>query len=163
MKYFFLTLCLAALTSCFGPDCVDPDSDLIDRGCGNLFTYKTYDALDNTYIWVRADRDALTLTEDFTTFDLKDNMAITAGIETFLLDGHPFCTDVVIVGQTTTALWTAIEGTVSIRVVRPPNDCTETYVVDVILQNAVFEDAKGDQILVDEVRYERVWVNFLIG
>jgi hypothetical protein len=139
--------------------------DYETNGCGNFMVYDAQPVPSggNGFIIVQAKRDSLNLTSEFQSFSLSNNSLVWAQIEELNMPYVPYCTDVLIQNMAVINTWTAISGTVELRIAAGKTNCDERYVVDVYLHNAVFKDANGNQISIGKKVFLNVIVNYLIG
>lgn len=157
---------LIGLSSCIDEDrCVIRNRDgLAQNGCGNFMIYDEISATDSSshYFRTSVDRDALNFTHEFQTFEIASSIEVDARIEVFNSPRHNYCTDAIEIGLKVINTYSPIAGQVQVRVVSDRRDCDMTYVVDLVVLNAVFEDGNGQLINIDKKAYNNVLVNFTI-
>ena len=109
-------------------------------------------------------RDLPQFVSKFKSFEIQNNSSITSAVETFNMQTNDcYCSDVIISGLEKLNSWEIKSGTVEIRLVREKSECDNTYVVDVILKNAIYKDAENNEISIDYKEFLNVLVNYLIG
>lgn len=141
-------------------------ADYSTKGCGNFLVYDVQALPDigYGYISISAKADLLSLSGIGSTFDISQANNLNAKIESYSDVYMPYCTDVPAPPwQVLINSWNVVSGSAEIRIVENSSDCDERYVVDVILRNAVFEDANGNIITVTEKAFLNVIVNYWIG
>ena len=139
-------------------------------GCGNFFVvqFLSDDNL-NTVLWVEGSgRENLELTSEIQDFSLpNDNLNINIQ----LWDGPVndlFCTDIALPNQPVLLnTWTAISGNLRVSVSNVETDETISlstfYNVTNTLDNVLFENENGEQILIESLSIEDVSVCFFAG
>ena len=140
-------------------------SNLSLNGCGDFMLYNQIDLKGNanSYIIIEVKRDELILDNNFRSFDLITNSFITAYIDELTKEGNNYCTDAIDPEIQVIKKWEIVSGTIEIRIVREKNDCDNTYVVDVILRNAIFSDSEANIFTIENKEFKNVLANYIIG
>lgn len=136
------------------------------NGCFNFMVFDSIkvNGLENSYVSIQIDRDELNLNNQFKSFDIQNNSSITSKIETFNKQSNDcYCSDAIDTELNKLKTWNIQSGTVEIRIVREKSECDDTYVVDVILKNAIYLDDENDEISIENKQFLNVLVNYLIG
>lgn len=140
-------------------------SDLSYKGCGDFMVYDVFPIEDDSsfFISVSVERKKLDLGNEFRTFIVGNNPAISASIEKFNMAASNYCTDLMVVDLERENIWMLESGTVSIRIVRDRNQCENTYVVDLLINEASFLDSEKNKIQVENKEFRNVLVNYVLG
>jgi hypothetical protein len=160
----FLLLSIISL-SC-EKDCKTKNpNNLSLNGCGDFMVYEQINVNGNvnSYIIIEVVRDELILDNNFRSFDIITSPFITAYIDELTKEGNNYCTDAIDTEIQVIKRWEIVSGTAEIRIVREINDCDNTYVVNVILRNAIFSDAEANNYAFDYKEFKNVLVNYIIG
>lgn len=140
-------------------------SNLSLNGCGDFMVYDQINVNGNanSYIIIEVIRDEVILDYNFRTFDINTNPFITAHIDELTKEGNNYCTDAIDTEIHVIKRWDIVSGTTEIRIVREKNDGDNTYVVDVILRNAIFRDAEANTYIIEYMEFKNVLANYPIG
>lgn len=136
------------------------------NGCFNFMVFDSIkiNGIENSYVSIQVERDELDLNNQFKSFEIQNNSSITSVVETFNIQTNDcYCTDAIISGLEKLNSWEIQSGTVEIKVVREKSECDDTYVVDVILKNAIYKDADNNEMVIDYKEFLNILVNYLIG
>jgi hypothetical protein len=136
------------------------------NGCFNFMVFDSIKVigLENSYVSIQVQREELDLNNQFKSFEIRKNSSITSAIQTFNMETNDcYCSDVVLPGLKTYNTWIIQSGAIEIRIVRERSDCDDTYVVDVILKNAIFKDLKNNEILIEYKAFLNILVNYTLG
>lgn len=148
-------------------DCeVTNPENLKFNGCLNFMVFDSIkvSGFENCYVSVQVEREELDLNSQFKSFEMKNNSSITSAVQTFNMQTNDcYCSDAVIPGLKTINTWIIQSGTLEIRIVRERSECDETYVVDVILKNAIFKDLKNNEIVIEHKAFLNILVNYTLG
>ena len=115
---------------------------------------------DHCYIRINVDIDSVDLNYEYRSFSVKDENAITGAIECFNLQDGGYC-DIDHINNTLEHSWILTSGTTMIRTIDNNNDCG-TYLVELILTDAMFLDSSGQTKFIDRYSFERVLVGYYI-
>ncbi len=136
------------------------------NGCFNFMVFDSIkvSGIENSYVSVQVQRDELVLNSQFKSFEIKNNSSITSAVQTFNMQTNDcYCSDAIIPGLKTFNTWVIQSGIVEIRIVRERSECDNTYVVDVILKNAIFKDLKNNEISIEHKAFLNILVNYTLG
>jgi hypothetical protein len=140
-------------------------SNLSLNGCGDFVVYDQINVNGNanSYIIIEVIRNEVILDNVFCSFDIITSPFIKAHIDELTKEGNNYCTDAIDPEIQVLKKWEIVSGTADIRIIREKNDCDNTYVVDVILRNAIFCDAEANNYAIDYKEFKNVLVNYIIG
>lgn len=161
-----LLIILSIISGCEKECEVTNPENLKFNGCFNFMVFDSIkvSGLENSYVSIQVQRDELVLNNKFKSFEIKNNSSITSAIQTFNMETNEcYCSDSVIPGLKTFNTWIIQSGTVEIRIVRERSECDNTYVVDVILKNAIFKDLKNNEIRIEQKAFLNILVNYTLG
>lgn len=145
---------------------VSSPENLKFNGCFNFMVFDSIkvSGIENSYVSVQVQRDELVLNNQFKSFEIKNSSSITSAIQTFNMQTNDcYCSDAIIPGLKTFNTWIIQSGIVEIRIVRERSECDSTYVVDVILKNAIFKDLKNNEIFIEHKAFLNILVNYTLG
>ncbi|MDX1447229.1 hypothetical protein [Lishizhenia sp.] len=169
MKYLLFISLLFIFSACIKePDCEPTNPEGVNyKGCGNFSVFEPFDegSVQNAIIHIHVDVEAFALTDEYQNFSLTEHPEILAQITSYnksTMHGN-LCTDGLDADLIATNVWTATEGDINMRIARPKSECDDTYVVDVLLNDAKFIDDNGNEILVSKVEFLHRMVNYPIG
>ena len=163
-KLLILNACLLLVHSC-SRDCSDYSiKNPEGHGCGNFLVFDVYtaNACENCYLYVQFDIEKAGLDQDFKMFSVQGSSLVMGGIESYNMNRPPYCNDDIPFSLRLLNSWTLQSGEVSARVAQHHTDC-ETYLVDLILQNAVFRDSTGNEIAIESQYFHNVIVGWYSG
>lgn len=159
---FRIFLLLSVISFSCDKDCKTKNpSNLSLNGCGDFMVFDQIIVNDNanSYIIIEVIRDELILDNNFRSFDIITNPFITTHIDELNKEGDNYCTDAIDPGIQVVKRWEIVSGAAEIRIVREKNDCDNTYVVDVILRNAIFSDGEANNYTIEYKEFKNVLVN----
>ena len=138
-------------------------------GCSSFNVYKLgnndYNALS---IAVTGNREKLNLSKTEQTFDLSKTAVqdLNVKINKFTGGSHGYYCDYVFEGELLDT-WTSVSGTVKIKIVQDyegnPEDFEKIYTINVVVENAVLKNGKGNTMVVDRMQFNNVTVGWLPG
>jgi len=158
------------LATCFftascNNDCPKDPKNLNYNGCGDFIVYDDFKntGLSNAYISVNVKKEMLNLTTSTKIFDLATNPHFEVKIAHYDRPADLYCTDVVLPEfPVQINRWEAISGNASVTIIRPANECTDTYVVDVVLTNVVFQDNSAQSLELSYKYFKNVFVGYYV-
>lgn len=136
------------------------------NGCFNFLVFDNIkvNGIQNSYVLIQVERDEIDLNNQFKSFEIQSNSGLTSVVESFNKQSNDcYCSDAIDTELEKINTWNIQSGTIEIRIVREKSECDETYVVDVILKNAIYMDDENDEIFIDHKEFSNVLVNYLIG
>ena len=136
------------------------------NGCFNFMVFDsvTVSDIENSYVSIQVEREELNLNSNFQSFLIQNNTHITSTVETFNKQSNDcYCSDAIDPELEKLKTWEIQAGTVEIRIVREKSECDDTYVVDVILKNAVYADTENNGIFIEHKEFRNVLVNYILG
>ena len=166
-KFLGIVMIIASVIIGCEKECeVTNPENLKFNGCFNFMVFDSIkvSGIENSYISIQVQRDELVLNNQFKSFEIKNNSSITSAVQTFNMQTNDcYCSDAVIAGLKTFNTWVIQSGIVEIRIVREKSECDNTYVVDVILKDAIFKDLNNNEILIEQKAFMNILVNYTLG
>ena len=148
-------------------NCEVSDSENLNlNGCFNFMVFDTIkvNGFENSYVSIQVEREDLDLNSQYKSFEIQNYTSITSAVETFNKQSNDcYCSDAIDAELEKLNSWEIQSGTIEIRIVREKSESDNTYVVDVILKNAVYKDAENNEIIINHKEFLNILVNYLIG
>ena len=168
MKTLSIILLALSLFSCIKePHCeINNPQGTNYKGCGDFTVFQKYsnDSIEHAILHVNMDNAYERLTTEFQEFEIgiTNNLWTSISIFNQATENGNLCTDGIIYDLDTTDEFYAVSGTIKTKIVRDKSSCDATYVVDVFAENLLLQNSNGDEIMIDNVTFEKVMMDYLI-